>query len=243
VKKSMKNSLTQFHVSVLEKFLSKRKEGSIVAMQVEQPESLQGTGGKYVDKPGLYHAVITGVDENPASKDGEPLNGVQFTVSILAGTSPDQKDKSLDIIMWNPRDTDEKKKQDDAKRVQTNFCLATCLIGHFEPGAKVSVEPTEAIGRQVVVKLRYKQKKNEQTGLYEDTNRIELSWSDIYHVDDPWVANNNVPMDSAALAPNILPPSLRKITKPAPSLADVAASAAPATAVSASASAVDVGDV
>jgi hypothetical protein len=242
----MKNSLTQFHVSVLEKFLSKRKEGSIVAMQVEQPETLEGTGGKYVDKPGLYHAVITGVDENPATKNGEPMDGVQITISILAGTNPDQKDKSLDIIIWNPREADDKKKQDMAKRVQTNFCLATCLIGQFQPGVKTTVEPTDAIGRQVVVKLRHKQEKNEATGHYEDTKRIELSFSDIYHVDDPWVAKNNVPLDAAALAPNILPPSLRKIAKPAPSLADVAASAAsaaPAAAVSSAAAAVDVGDV
>jgi hypothetical protein len=95
----------------------------------------------------------------------------------------------------------------------------------------------------VVVKLRYKQEKNEATGHYEDTKRIELSFSDIYHVDDPWVEKNNVPLDAAALAPNILPPSLRKIAKPAPSLADVASSSAPAAAVSAATAAVDVGDV
>jgi hypothetical protein len=235
-----KSPLTQFHVSVLNNFLSSKGKAKM-GMVVEQPETLEGTGGKYVDKPGLYHAVVIGVDENPASQAGEALNGVMVSVSILAGTNPDQKDKIIDIMMWNPRPDDDDKAKDRARKVQTAFCLATCLIGQFQPGVKTTVEPTEAIGRQVVLKLRHRQKKDEATGKYVDTDRIELSFSDIYHIDHEWAGKNNVPLDANALG--LIPASLRKIAKPAPSLADVASSAAPAAAVSGSAAAVDVGDV
>lgn len=209
-----------------------------MGMVVEQPETLEGTGGKYVDKPGLYHAVVIGVDENPASQAGESLNGVMVSVSILTGTNPGQKDKTIDIMMWNPRPDDEEKAKERARKVQTAFCLATCLIGQFQPGVKATVEPTEAVGRQVVLKLRYRQKRDEATGKYVDTDRVELSFSDIYHVDHEWVGKNSVPLDANAIG--LIPASLRKIAKPAPSLVDVAAAAPASTPASA---AVDIGDV
>lgn len=219
------NFLTKNHFSTLEKFL---RRTSKMGMTVEQPETL---GGKYVDKPGIYHAVLVGVDENPATREGQPLDGVQATFSMLSGTNPDQRDKSIDVMMWNPRPDDEEKAKERARKVQTAFCLATCLIGQFQPGVKATVEPTDAIGRQVVLKLRWRQKKNDTTGEWEDTDRLELSFSDIFHVDDEWVAKNHVPLDPAAIA--LIPAELRKIKKEAPSLADNAAAA----------SAVDIADV
>lgn len=201
-----------------------------MAMTVEQPDAMETSGGKYVSKPGVFHAAIVGVDENPASRKGEALDGVQFTASILAGTDPSQKDKTIDIIMWNPQAEDDEKKQQQAKKVQTAFCIATCLIGHFQAGVKVTVEPTDAIGRQVVLKLRYKQKFDVPSGQWVDTDRVELSFSDIYHVDDAWVTNNSVPLESEAI--KLIPANLRKAEgKPT------------AVAVAAQASSVDVSDI
>lgn len=210
-----------------------------MGMVVEQPESLETSGGKYVDKPGIYHAVVMGVDENPASNSGEALDAVQVSFSIITGTNPDQKDKSIDVMMWNPRPDDDDKNKERARKVQAAFCLATCLIGQFQPGVRTTVEPKDAIGRQVVIKLRHQQKKNEETGKWEDTERIQLSFSDIYHVDHEWVEKNSVPLEKEAL--DLIPKSLRKL--PPPSLAEQAAAPATAVAQPAAASTVDVGDV
>lgn len=215
-------------------------------MEVEQPETLEGTGGKYVDKPGIYHIFWTSAHEEPVdsqgnritNRDGELSKGVQVTAIVIAGTNPDQKDKSFEDILWAPLPHDDTAKQERAKRKQFAFASAASLVQVSSAGAKASVDEKLAVGRQSVVKLRFKQKLNEQTGKYEDTKRVEIAWSDIYHVDDPWVAKNSVPLDQTAIA--LIHASLRKIAKPAPSLADVAAAAPVSTPASA---AVDVGDV
>ena len=213
-----------------------------MAMTVEQPESLEGGGGKYLDKAGLYHFVVTGVDENPADKNSKPMDAVKVNCTVLAGTNPEQKDRTIDIILWNPSPDDSNEKRiQRRKQAQTAFCLATCLIGHFQPGVKVSVEPKDAIGRQVVAKIVHAQKKNEQTGEYEDTKFFELCFSDIYHVDHEWVKKNNVPLDQAAIA--CIHKSLRKL--PPASILDGGSANGHANgngAVVATA-AVDVGDV
>ena len=176
-----------------------------MAMEVEQPESLD-TGGKFADKPGIYHAVCVAVDENPASRDGAPLDGTQVTFSILAGTNADQKDKTIEVILWTPDKDDDKTAM--VRKRQTAFCLATCLIGQFQPGVKTTVDPMDAVGRQCVLKLAFKQKKDETSGEWVDTKRLDLAYADIWHVDHENVASNNVPLDQAAI--RIIPAELRK---------------------------------
>ena len=176
-----------------------------MAMEIEQPESLEGTGGKFVDKPGTYHMLVTAVDENPATKDGNPIDALKVSLSVLDGTHADQKDRSFDLTLWNPKPEDT---TDMSKKKQTRFCLATCLIGAHKPGEKTTVEPTDAVGRQLVAKLSFKQKKNEATGKWEDSDRVDLHYSDIWHVDDQEVAKNKVPLNKEALT--LIASQLRK---------------------------------
>lgn len=170
---------------------------------VEQPDQLGG-GGNFIDKPGVYHLLVVGIDENPADKHGQPMDAeFKCSVSVLAGTNPEQKDRSTDITFWK-----SKEKGDQASKRITRFCLATCLIGQFQPGQKATVEPSDTVGRQIVAKFVWKQKLDPVTGKYVDTDRIDLHYSDIWHVDDPDVAKTGVVLDAACLA-NI-PPELRK---------------------------------
>ena len=243
--------LNKFHFFNLTKFLQlKGKKVNTMGMMIEQPDTMEASGGKYVDKPGLYHAVISDVDENPTTRDGQALDGVQLNVTILAGTHADQVGRSIDVMMWNPRRDDEQKKQDGAKRVQTAWALATCLIGQFQAGAKAVIEPKDSIGRQIVLKLRNQQKQND-AGKWEDVEgKVQLSWADIFHVDDPWVEKNAVPLDASAIA--LIPAALRKIQPGGGQMNGTAVAAAAAVAATgngngaataAAPATVDVGDV
>ena len=169
---------------------------------IEQPESLNG-GGKYVSKPGIYHMLITAVNENPVGEDEKPLDGTEVSVIVLGGTNPDQEGKQLDVLFWKPKERD-----DMASKRQTCFAIATCLIGHHQPGEKVKVNPQDTVGRQVVMKLSPKRMKNKQTGEYEDTKFMDLHYSDIWHVDNTEVKKNNVPLHQESLA--AIPAVLRK---------------------------------
>ena len=185
---------------------------------IEQPESLSG-GGKYVSKPGIYHMLITAVNENPVGKDDKPLDGTDVSFVVLGGTNPDQEGKQLDILFWKPKERD-----DMASKRQTRFAIASCLIGHHQPGQRVSVNPQDTVGRQVVMKVSPKQMKNQQTGAYEDTKMMDMHYSDIWHVDDVEVKKENVPLHQESLA--AIPAVLRK------PVTDVAAAAAVSPAVS-----------
>src|SRR5690606_19461388 len=97
-----------------------------------------------------------------------------------------------------------------------------CLIGQHQPGVRVTVEPADAVGRQIVCKLRWKQKKDDITGKYEDTDRLELSFSDIWHVDDNAVLKTGLLLDQGAL--DMIPRELRKTTQEAATAANGRAS-------------------
>jgi hypothetical protein len=74
---------------------------------------------------------------------------------------------------------------------------------------RVSVEPTDAVGRQLVCKLSWRQKKDEATGKWVDSDRVDLHYSDIWHVDDLDVAKiSGLTLDAASLA--MIPVELRK---------------------------------
>ena len=171
-----------------------------MAWEIEQPESMTGGGGNFVDKPGLYHMLVTDVDEAPTDKDDKPLDGLKVTLAVLEG---EQKDRSFDLMLWKPKEKDSM-----ASKKLTAFCLATSLIGAHIPGQRTTVEPADAVGRQVCCKLAWRQKKNETTGNYEDTDRVDLHYSDIWHVDDTNVAKNGVKLCADALG--MIPPALRK---------------------------------
>lgn len=176
-----------------------------MAMQVDQPESLD-SGGNFVDQPGTYHMLVTSVDENPAKQDGSPLDGVRVGLSVLSGPlNSNQKDRVFDLMMWNPKPEDT---SDKSKKMQTRFCLATCLIGQHQPGQRVSVEPSEAVGRQLVIKMAWKQKKDDISGKWVDTDRIDVHFTDIWHVDDADALKAGVNLDHSALA--MIPATLRK---------------------------------
>lgn len=201
-----------------------------MTLEIDQPESIEG-GGNFVDMPGIYHAAVTGVDESPVSNDGKPLSALKVTLSILAGTMPNQVGKAFDLTLWHPSAQDN---SDMPKKKLTCFAIATNLLKEHVPGQRASVDPSQAIGQQLVLKLAPRRKKNEATGKWEDTDRLDLAYSDIWHVDDEAVRKNSVPLDQASL--KLIPATLRKATQ-------VASSPAAATNAAAANSPVDLTSV
>lgn len=175
--------------------LSTHKKRLKKMLEFDQPESM-GPTSQYVDKPGIYHCLVTHVDENPTTRDGRPKNSLDVTFTVLCGTNADQADKVLDVSFWLPGPDDS---SEMPRRRLSAFCLATNLISEHQPGGKASVEPSEAVGQQCVCKFAWKQRKNEATGQWEDGDRLYLAYSDIWHVDNEQVAKNSVPLDENAL--------------------------------------------
>jgi hypothetical protein len=93
--------------------------------EIEQPESLGGDGGNYIDKPGTYHLVVTEVDENPATKDGAPIDALKISVQVLAGTNPEQKDRFGNIV-FEQADHRSPKLPFRPDRAATDRVLARC---------------------------------------------------------------------------------------------------------------------
>lgn len=171
--------------------------------ELECPEDIDGQSN-FLTEPGTYHAVVIAVDEAPTSKAGVLLEGFRVEFAVLDGTVAGQKDKQFDIMFFKPKLTD-KNGGEFAKRKQARFAIATGILPRAEPGKRVTVDLQQANGRQLVVELEHQ--KDMTTG--EPTKFLQLTWANIYHVDDPAVAK--VPKDATALS--LLPDELRK--KPA----------------------------
>jgi hypothetical protein len=155
-------------------------------MKYRAPETCETGGGNYLSHPGTYHIVITGADENPHNAAGGPIDGFRITAQALEGTVKDEdgkfteKDKTVDLIFWNPKLTD-KNEGLFARQKQGKFFLATGLMTDEQLGGDVDIDLEDAIGRHVIVTLE----ETEGTG---DRKFLQLHFSSIWHIDDPAVA-------------------------------------------------------
>jgi hypothetical protein len=165
-------------------------------------DSFEGSG-EWLKEPGSYHALVSDVNESPVDKEGRLREGVAFeaTYAVMTGTVDGQRDKTLTDLFYEPRPSDTNEQQERARLKIDRFLLATSLIKPSDKGKDVTVELSEAAGRQIVFKAE-----KAKTGTYLRT------YSDIYHVDDPSVAA--IPKDKDGL--KLIPPERRWIGANAP---------------------------
>jgi hypothetical protein len=177
------------------------------------------TGGKYLTEPGFYHFLVLDTNEKPTNKDGVPIDGGLFSVTlgVLDGTTAGQKDKVSNVTFRRGKPGDEGSEKFARKR-NDRFFLATGLLTlqQIESRARVSIDIAKANGQQLVAK--YTKEKPED-------KYANLEFAEIYHVDDPAVAH--VPKDQKALS-TILP-AKRWPGGTAPGTAAPATAAAPST--------------
>ena len=168
-----------------------------MAFEFDAPEADEMVGGSlYLDEPGTYHVVVTEVDEQPEKSSGELLDGFRVKFSVLAGTVPGQEDKLVSILFFNPNMA-SKDGGAFAKRKQAKFLYATGLLDETNLGKRVSIELSDAVGRQCVIQLEKQD---------DESRFLQLCYDNIWHVDHPDAAK--FPKNEDAL--KLIPSNLRR---------------------------------
>jgi hypothetical protein len=155
------------------------------------------TGG-FLKEPGTYHFIITGMEETPTKRDGSMIDNAAFRIALeaLDGTFAGCKGKTCDMIFFHPK-PGGKNDGAFARKKMDRFFLAVGLISDDDKDKEVDIDLNLAVGRQFVAKME----------LDDDGKFLQLSFADIFHVDDPSVGQ--VPKCKESLA--IIAPSLRRI--------------------------------
>ena len=166
-----------------------------MSFAMETTEDIGGGSSQYLNEPGTYHMIVTSVAENEGPK-GNPIDGFTVGLSVLDGTSKDQKDKSMNLCLFSPDQSKSDKSRKWARMKQTAFVVASGVLDPAKLGGKVQINLQNAVGRQIVATFEH-----DDEGKY-----MQLSYANIYHVDDPRASN--FPKDKEALA--IIPKDLRK---------------------------------
>jgi len=159
--------------------------------------------------PGWYHAVLTQV------KETEKCDGIAVHGDVLAGKANDPKETEIagatfQLTFWVPDASKSEEQQNRTNARLTALLVATDLVPPDKLGQPIAFEPESAVGRHVLVHLRYKQKKVEENGQekwVDDTRYLDLAFNDILHVDDP--AGHSVPKNVGAM--KFIPPQLRHL--------------------------------
>jgi len=166
-------------------------------MNFEAPEDIQGDGGNYLTEPGTYHVVITAVKDGLGPKGGA-IDGFTFEMDVLAGTADGCSGKTHTECLFAPNLTKSEDNQTMSKRKLAAFFIATGVMTPDQLGKAVSIDVKKAEGAQLLIKLERQMLKNESTGKYDvPTKFLQISYSDMFHVDDPAV--KDVPKNKDAL--------------------------------------------
>jgi hypothetical protein len=161
------------------------------------------------------------------------IRGFRVQCTVLNGTSQvngicTEAGKKQMLTFYDPDLTKSPSSQEFATKKQDRFLYVVGLISESDVGQEVSYDTDHAVGRQFVAKFVEDE--------YADKNgkiiqRINLSFCDMWHVDDPQVAD--VPKDEAKL--KMIPKELRATAADKAATATKAAKAdyaEPATATS-----------
>ena len=145
-------------------------------------------GADYCSTPGTYHALIDNVRAGLSIKD-EVQDGATLELTIMDGDVAGQKNKKVNVTLWYLREDKSLEDQDISVRRLNNFALAANLLLPTQLGMdEVEVNEEDATGHQIVIKLAHARKKNAVGEYVDDEKFLQISYGDIWHVDDPFVA-------------------------------------------------------
>lgn len=206
-----------------------------MAFSFNAPDTTQGEGGG-LSTPGTYHVVINDAIEGQTSQ-GKPIDGLTVTFEVLAGTVDGMAAKTRSETLFAPSMTDIEREQKTGLASMPRKKLAALFIAAnaMDPtklGQAVEVDVASMVGQQCVIKFERQLEKDGEGKYTVETKYIQISYSDIFHVDDPAV--KDVPKSAEALS--LIPPANRhpeswfdwKKRKPAPAKRQPVAAAAEA---------------
>lgn len=143
--------------------------------EFDQSETIESTGGKYANKPGKFHFMIVQAVANPAKKDGTPMMGcLQVDMEIVAGTDPTQVGKTFEARLWKGKPDDKDGGEMANKKLS---CLSVALGGQHVPKGKGGIDIANITARQIIAELAFR------PGT-DGKERLDISYANIYHVDD-----------------------------------------------------------
>lgn len=164
----------------------------------DAPEEVQGEG-TYLKLPGTYHFAVNRIVDGEGPKGGV-ITGFTMFLSVLAGTVEGQKEQEYTMVLFDPDLSGSEKAQAWARKKQAAAFIALGLMNPSDlgkPGLSIP-DLNTADGTQLIAKLEMDD--------YNDTPRLELSYADIWHVDDPRA--KAFPKDESAF--KFLPDGFRK---------------------------------
>lgn len=164
------------------------------------PKQVQGAGAAWLDVPGRYHFAITDVDESPKKKSGELIDGTRYQIKVMEGP---QKDRQFDLLLFNPNPVKDGDSEWPQRKISA-MLIATGMMTEQQLGGDVSYDPQDMRVRQGVIDLS----KDEHNSTAEKSF-LQLSYANIFHIDDPRVAD--APKNGDAL--KLLPASQRREPK------------------------------
>ena len=163
------------------------------------PAELGGPSG-FLEHEGRFHFHVDNLKVGLNYKD-EPFDGTTVELSVMGGEVAGQEGKTLNVTLW---DIDQSKSAEEQKQTISrlyNFYIATNVLQPSALGSsEVEFDEKLAIGNQIVMRVGHKQKQvteNGKTKWVKDPKFLQIAYSDIFHVDDPEVAN--VPKSASAI--------------------------------------------
>lgn len=163
----------------------------MMAFSFDAPETTQGEGGG-LSVPGTFHAVINDVVEGQTAK-GKPIDGLTVTFEVLAGTVDGQAGKTRSETLFVPSLQDIQREEQSGtpsmprKKLAALFIAANAMSPE-QLGKPVNIDVATLVGQQLVIKFEHQKEKDGQGKYTIETQYIQISYSDIFHVDDPAVA-------------------------------------------------------
>lgn len=137
---------------------------------MDAPESLGGS--KFLDVPGTYLFHVVDVrDGKMVGKEEKLISGFSMSLQVAAG---EHAGKEFNLTLFDAKLTD-KDEGAFARKKQFAFCVAADLLKPSDLGKPVSYDPEDGKERFIVARL--------EKG--RDERYLDLSYSDIFHVDDP----------------------------------------------------------
>ena len=168
-------------------------------MEFDAPESVDSKS-QFCTEPGTYHLIIMETLEGvmPDGKTTMTGGGFSLSFSILEGTVKGQVEKTIGIPFGNPgpEATDKGRLMSSQKRCA--LFIATDLMQPGQLGARgLKIDVDLSKGRQVIATFERDARPGRE-------KYLQLSYANIYHVDDPRAATFPKSQESLALIPKQL---------------------------------------
>lgn len=170
-----------------------------MSYEFDAPETLDSEGTRCTE-PGTYHLVVMDILDGLMPDGSTHLTGGGFSVvlSVLDGTVQGQKDKTIGLAFGNPKSDASDKAKELARAKKGALFIATDLMTPAQLGKSgLKIELDLAKGRQLVATIERDSREGKEKFL-------QLSYANIYHVDDPRAAKFPKSQEALALIPKQL---------------------------------------